>query len=186
MVYSDDANKSLEMIWNRINPGVLTQVPGVKAATVNAFTAEDGQRIKEVTITKETGNTVTYELVAPAVFTGKDECRYININKIGTDVKVTLYGMWISVNKDGSIDVYFNIQNSKTNTLVSGGEVKLYVSADAKVVSLTSNKDGALLLALTDKADEYEVVINNNFAQEMKELLGSEKAVTDLGIIEKY
>ena len=186
MVYSDDANKSLEMIWNRINPGVLTQVPGVKAATVNAFTAEDGQRIKEVTITKETGNTVTYELVAPAVFTGKDECRYININKIGTDVKVTLYGMWISVNKDGSIDVYFNIQNSKTNTLVSGGEVKLYVSADAKVVSLTSNKDGALLLALTDKADEYEVVINNNFAQEMKELLGSAKAVTDLGIVEKY
>lgn len=187
MVYSDDANKSLEMIWNRINPGVLTQVPGVKAATVNAFTAEDGQRIKEVTITKETGNTVTYELVAPAVFTGKDEGRYININKIGTDVKVTLYGMWISVNKDGSTDVYFNIKNSKTNTLVSGGEVKLYVSADAKVVSLTENKlGGAVLVSLADKANEYEVVINNNFAQEMKELLGSEKAVTDLGIIEKY
>ena len=186
MVGSDDKCESLEMIWNRINKGVLEQFPGVKSATVVDVPSEAGQRIKEVTITKETGNTVTYELVAPAVFTGKDSGRYININKIGSDVKVTLYGMWINVNKDGSMDVYFNIKNEKTNTLVSGGEVKLYVSADAKVVSLTSNKDGALLLALTDKADEYEVVINNNFAQEMKELLGSEKAVTDLGIIEKY
>ena len=186
MVGSDEKCESLEMIWNRINKGVLEQFPGVKSATVVDVPSEAGQRIKEVTITKETGNTVTYELVAPAVFTGKDSGRYININKIGSDAKVTLYGMWINVNKDGSMDVYFNIKNEKTNTLVSGGEVKLYVSADAKVVSLTSNKDGALLLALTDKADEYEVVINNNFAQEIKELLGSAKAVTDLGIVEKY
>lgn len=185
MTGSNDKCKTLEMIWNGINKGVLEQVPGVKSATVVNVPSKAGQRIKEVTITKETGNTVTYELVAPAVFTGNVSDRYVNINKIGSDVKVTLYGMWINENK-GSMDVYFNIKNEKTNTLVSGGEVKLYVSADAKVVSLTSNKDGALLLAFTDKADEYEVVINNNFAQEMKELLGSAKAVTDLGIIEKY
>lgn len=180
MVWSDDENKTLEDIWARVNESIIKSAPGVVAASVVDTVNEYNQRVKTVTVTKADGKTKTFELKAPKKFTGKDDCRYINIRQIGgNNIATTMYGMWIEANGT-DIDVFFSFKNDATDALVSGGKLKLAIRNNAKEITVSDDQGKTTYASLVETDDAYVVYVTKAFADSCKTVLEMTDDIADV------